>query len=71
VEIIAATPLTNYESGQRCADVAHLRRLVVLAREGCRVQRLLEELGADYSAEQGRATLAWLLKYDLLRADIR
>ncbi len=68
VEILAATPLTNYEASQRCVDVPFLKLLLSAAANGRTVQELDVELQQrGNSHPQCRATLAWLLKYDLLR----
>lgn len=66
-ELLAA-PLTNYESTCRCGDPGLLRTVIREASAGCRLahlESLFQEAGVWRGA--ARATLAWLLKYDLLQ----
>jgi hypothetical protein len=60
--------LTNYAPGQRVGEEGVLR--AILAEEESprtitELDELLRRLEVGYGA--GRATLAWLMKYDLLR----
>jgi hypothetical protein len=60
-------PLTHHAPGRRVCDAAMLR--AALAEAPCTVDdldRFWSRSGVEHSL--GRATLAWLLKYDLLRA---
>jgi glycosyltransferase involved in cell wall biosynthesis len=60
--------LTNYAGHVRVQDPALLRQVLAAAGRGCAVAGLDEVLGrAGAAPDVGRATLAWLLKYDLLR----
>jgi hypothetical protein len=62
------TPLTNHVAESRSADEALLTKLLAHAERPCSIaelELLLEE--ADVSGQTARATLGWLLKYDLLR----
>jgi len=61
-------PLTGYESDRRCTDAALLRRAMDAAAETCPLSKLVEVFLQDGVTERtARATLAWLLKYDMLR----
>ena len=67
LESLLAMPLTHHAPGRRVADAALLR--AALAEAPCSVDdldRFWSRSGVEPSL--GRATLAWLLKYDLLRA---
>jgi hypothetical protein len=60
--------LTNHVAESRSADEALLTKLLAHAERPCSIaelELLLEE--ADVSGQTARATLGWLLKYDLLR----
>lgn len=61
-------PLTNYLPGARVVEPATLARVLEIARQPVTLALLdaLPELGS-FSRQRRRATLAWLLKYDLLR----
>jgi hypothetical protein len=61
-------PLTSYLASSRVADEAMLLRLLERAATACQLTEL-EALLAAAGAEpkRCRATLAWMLKYDLLR----
>jgi hypothetical protein len=66
--LVLALPLTNYARDWRVGDEAVLRTLLGEARS----PRTLAELDAilrrlDVGHGAGRATVAWLLKYGLLR----
>jgi hypothetical protein len=61
-------PLTNYAAEWRVADGAGLRAVLAGAASPCSMRELdavLSSLGFSYG--RGRATVAWLLKYGLLR----
>lgn len=61
-------PLTSHEAQLRCTDAGLLSKLLQQARAGCRLQELLQQLiDAGTQSMRAHATLAWLLKYDLLR----
>jgi hypothetical protein len=65
--VLLASPLVNHVAATRVGD-ATLLRAVLKAADGrplCDVEEVLVRAGAEYGA--GRATLAWMLKYDLLR----
>ena len=69
---LCSHPLTNYEAHRRCHDPAILREVLSKATELCRIADLDEHLRRAGVDEAGaRATVAWLLKYDLLRAESR
>ncbi len=61
-------PLTNVSADRRCRDsraLAELLRIAATPRTIAELAAELERAGAD--GAQARATIAWLLKYDLLR----
>jgi glycosyltransferase involved in cell wall biosynthesis len=67
LESLLAMPLTHHAPGRRVADAALLR--AALAAAPCSVDdldRFWSRSGIEPG--RGRATLAWMLKYDLLRA---
>ena len=60
--------LTGYLYPLRCADPAVLAHLLRAASAGCTVavlDDLLRQAGFDHV--RGRATIGWMLKYDLIR----
>ena len=60
-------PLTNLVADRRCADVTVLQRLLQRAERPVQLENLALELEqAGTSATAARATIAWLLKYELL-----
>ncbi len=64
---LLAMPLTNLESERRCADPDVLAALLRAAVDGRSLGELIGDLGSGgIAAEPARASLAWLLKYDLL-----
>ena len=68
LEVLLRLPLTNYLSRTRIADRAVLIAALECAAEPTELAVLEVELGATPSStERRRATLAWMLKYDLLR----
>jgi hypothetical protein len=61
-------PLTSYLASSRVADEAKLSRLLQRAATGCQLAELDALLAAEGAEpKRCRATLAWMLKYDLLR----
>jgi hypothetical protein len=66
--IAAHTPLTNHASRFRVTDLPILSRLLKSAGDERSIAELLAQLTATGTQPiAARATLAWLLKYDLLR----
>ena len=68
LEPLLAMPLTNYSGNRRASDGAVLRKVLAAAstdRSISDLDRVL--LRSGVGAAQGRATLAWMLKYGLLR----
>jgi glycosyltransferase involved in cell wall biosynthesis len=67
LEMLVAMPLVNHVATTRVADVQLLRAVLAaaVARPLSEVQEVLTRCGVDHGA--ARATLAWMLKYDLLR----
>jgi glycosyltransferase involved in cell wall biosynthesis len=65
---VLAHPLTNYAQGRRVAEEAVLRAVLAEAASP-RTIADLDELLSRHGVGKGpgRATLAWMLKYDLLR----
>ena len=60
-------PLVNYAAETRCSDPGLLRAVLAAAMNSCTVEELARILrAAGFDNEAGRATLAWMLKYDLL-----
>jgi hypothetical protein len=68
VEMLLAMPLVNHVATTRVADAAILRAVLAAAagRPVGEVEEVLTRCGVDQG--KARATLAWMLKYDLLRA---
>ena len=69
VDVFQSLPLTNHEPDNRCHDLRALRLAVERATDGCRLEdlsALLRDSGVSECA--ALATVAWLMKYDLLRA---
>ncbi|HEY3256065.1 MAG TPA: glycosyltransferase family 4 protein, partial [Polyangiaceae bacterium] len=65
--LVLGLPIANYLPKPRSVDAATLTAILDAARSPCSVGSL-EAPGMDANAVQRRrATLAWLLKYDLLR----
>jgi len=65
---VLAHPLTNYAQGQRVADEAVLRSILAEAASPHTIEELDELLSRHGVGKgPGRATLAWLLKYELLQ----
>lgn len=66
--LLLQLPLTSYLASSRVADEAVLTQLLERAAPDCQLadlEALLSAQGAD--PQRCRATLAWMLKYDLLR----
>ena len=63
-----ALPLTNHVAARRVADPVLLRLVLSRARSSCAISELhavIRSGGIDQ--DRTRATLGWMLKYDLLR----
>jgi hypothetical protein len=61
--------LSAYSADTRCTDPSLLTNVLRTATAGCTLSQLDEHLQrAGIAPPIGRATVAWLLKYDLLRA---
>jgi glycosyltransferase involved in cell wall biosynthesis len=68
--VLLQLPLTNYVPAARIVEPSLLLRVVETAKEPCALETLEAVLGAGASdSQRRRATLAWLLKYDLLRVE--
>jgi glycosyltransferase involved in cell wall biosynthesis len=70
LDVLLAMPLTHHVPGRRSSDPALLRKLLDAAAVPCPIAGLdaiLDRAGVRH--RDGRATLAWMLKYDLLRVD--
>lgn len=68
LDTLLALPLTNYAERRRVREAAALREVLAAAGQGCpmsQLDRVLEKAGANRVTS--RATLAWLLKYGLLK----
>ncbi len=68
LETLLALPLTNYAEKRRVRDAAVLREVLAMAGQACllaQLDRVLEQAGANLVTS--RATVAWLLKYGLLK----
>ena len=66
LDVLLAMPLTHHAPGRRVTDAGLLRAAFALLP--CSVEdldRFWSQSGVDHGV--GRATLAWMLKYDLLR----
>lgn len=64
---ILELPLTSYRGQRRVTDHAALARLLAGARQPLTMAEAEAILGGVPSSERSRATIAWMLKYDLLR----
>ena len=68
LERLLTFPLTNHAAECRVTELGLLRQALDRARVSCTVAELDEHfLSAGIDQQLARATLAWLLKYDLLR----
>jgi hypothetical protein len=68
---LLSLPLTSHVPGSRATDPALIQRMLDAAAAGCLIEELDALLrGAGIEHGKGRATLAWMLKYDLLRAPV-
>jgi glycosyltransferase involved in cell wall biosynthesis len=68
LEQLLTLPLTSFLAETRCTQAAVLQAVLSVAATPCpltQLDRIFEQ--ADVPHVAGRATLAWLLKYDLLR----
>lgn len=68
VDVLLSMPLTNHESHQRCSDPQVIRDILHTLQSPCTLSRLCSEFkqtGVEHT--QGLATLAWMIKYDLIR----
>lgn len=65
LEVMLGFALTSYRKNRRVADLPTLHRALRRAEGGCTISEACEALGPD--PERARATVAWMLKYDLLR----
>ena len=64
-------PLTNTAADRRCHELAAITEALRAAAEPRTVGELAEHFEASGAgAEAARATVAWLLKYGLLRAEV-
>ena len=68
LDILLAMPLTHHAPGRRVANTELLQGALALAP--CSIEDL-DRFWSDHGVEHGlgRSTVAWMLKYDLLRAD--
>jgi hypothetical protein len=68
IDILLRLPITNYLARTRIVDPAVVLSIVEAAKEPCELA-MLDALLSDKVpiAQPRRATLAWMLKYDLLR----
>ncbi|HUY35895.1 MAG TPA: glycosyltransferase family 4 protein [Pirellulales bacterium] len=65
---IVSLPLTNYAADRRVADEAVLRTLLATTADARSIAELIDQLSRQgIPQSRGRATLAWLLKYGLMR----
>lgn len=64
---LLAMPLTNHVARTRCDSLPLLRQVIALACPGLLVELESELRRGGVSRQAARATLAWMLKYDLLR----
>jgi hypothetical protein len=65
LEQLLALPLTNHAANRRVADSGLLRQALARAAPSCSVAALFLAAGVDQY--RARATLRWMLKYDLIR----
>jgi hypothetical protein len=66
--LLLQLPIANYLPKARIVDASVLLAVLLAARNPCALGALEAVAGmADNSLQRRRATLAWLLKYDLLR----
>jgi hypothetical protein len=65
-------PLTNYAGGQRIVDTAILTEVIAAAQQACslgELRHLLQNQSRGTSPQTATATIAWMLKYNLLERD--
>lgn len=68
LERLLALPLTNHAADRRVADLGLLRQALGRAQGSCSLADLdALFLAAGVDHQKARATLAWMLKYDLIR----
>jgi len=68
VNRLLSMPLTSHESRRRCSNPAIIRKILNAAHKPCSMSALCKELQkAGVEKQLAPATLAWMLKYDLLR----
>jgi glycosyltransferase involved in cell wall biosynthesis len=68
LEGLLALPLCNHVANRRVADAGLLRSALLRAESSCSIAELdalFRAAGIDH--DRARATLAWMLKYDLIR----
>ena len=65
LDVLLSLPITNYRPRRRVVERERLVRVIEAASQPCAIQALDRVL--DAPGERGRATIAWMLKYDLLR----
>jgi glycosyltransferase involved in cell wall biosynthesis len=64
-------PLTNHVPDHRATDPTSLRAVLDAARPGATVSALVDILASSATdPRQARATIAWLIKYGLLRIEV-
>src|SRR5262249_52993463 len=69
LDTFLTTPLTHHVAERRARDPSLLKNILTVATPECSIAALdqaFERAGVDHGTR--RATLAWLLKYGLLRA---
>ncbi|MGH7127902.1 MAG: glycosyltransferase family 4 protein, partial [Planctomycetaceae bacterium] len=68
LNLLLSAPLTNHEASSRGSDPAVLQQLLHHAAGSCSLAELDAQLrGGGLTPQAARATLAWMMKYDLLR----
>jgi len=70
VSELLSVPLLTHEAHRRCTDLPTLRNILERATPACRLADLDGHFQrAGVNRPTARATIAWLLKYDLLRSE--
>jgi hypothetical protein len=68
MEQLLTLPLTSHSAEARITSREMLHSILASAQESCPLAKLDELLRqAGVAFRKGRATIAWMLKYDLLR----
>jgi glycosyltransferase involved in cell wall biosynthesis len=68
LDALLSLPLTNHVAARRVADPVLLRLVLARAHSSCPVSELHAVIrSAGIDQHRARATLAWMLKYDLIR----